>query len=210
MSKAFLYKENSEDRDCCAYIEDKPMRFVCGHYFSGVILQGSCYSGHDFAEYTAIKTVLTEEEYKALLEFSESINDLGYGITEGDERYNKGIDLCNKIQPVYDKLLSTDNVALFEEVQEEEKEFLMNEYGLDETEIEDIFDNYYLEYRDRSVVSAIYNDASDLGYEEAESLGYMNNDIQARYFDYEKFGEDLVNEEWYHRLEDGRVVRLSY
>lgn len=33
----FLYKENSEDRDCCVYIESEPMRWECGHYFRGYI-----------------------------------------------------------------------------------------------------------------------------------------------------------------------------
>lgn len=54
MSKrVFLYKDNSESRDCCAYIE--PSRFECGHYFSGLTLHGACYSGHDMASYEDIK-----------------------------------------------------------------------------------------------------------------------------------------------------------
>lgn len=208
----FLYKDNTEDRDCCAYIEPSPMRFECDHYFGSVILHGACYSGHNFANYEDIKTVLTENEYNQLIQFNKDINDLGYGITKGDERYNKGVELCEAIQPIYDKLLSEENEKFFEEIKEEEREYLMDEYNLNEYDIETIFDNYGLDYRDRAVVGYVYNDIYDLGYEEAYSLGYINNNdsIASRYFDFESFGEDLANDEYHCELTDGRVVSLCY
>ena len=208
----FLYKENTEDRDCCAYIETEPMRWECDHYFGSVILHGACYSKHKFANYEDIKTVLTEDEYNQLIQFSKDIDDLGYGITKDDERYNKGVELCKAIQPIYDKLLSEENENLFNEIIEEEKEYLMDEYNLDEDDIEMIFDNYGLDYRDRAVVGYVFRDAYDLGYEEAWSLGYVKNDdsIVSRYFDFESFGEDLANEEEYCKLGDGRIVSLMY
>lgn len=213
MSKyIFLYKDNTEDRDCCAYIEASAERFECNHYFSSVILHGACYSGHDFANYEDIKTVLTENEYKQLIQFSKDIRDLGYGITKGDERYNKGVELCNAIQSIYDKLLSEENEEFFEQIKEEEREYLMDEYNLDEDDIEKIFGNYGLDYRDRAVVGCIYDNAYDLGYEEAYSLGYVNDNdyIVERYFDFESFGEDLANDEYHCELADGRVVSLCY
>lgn len=212
MSKVFLYKDNSEDRDCCAYIEDNPMRFECNHYFGSVILHGACYCNSDFADYEDIKTVLTKEEYQALIDFDKAINELGYSIKVGDERYNKGIELCKAIQPVYDKLLSEENELLFDEVQEEEKEYLIDEYNLDEEDIETIFNEYYLEYRDRSVVGYVFSDDYDLGYEEAFNFGYIDNNdsVASRYFDFEKFGEDLKEEEQYCELSDGRIVSLCY
>ena len=210
----FLYKNNTEDRDCCVYIKAKAERFECGHYFGGVSLNGACYSGHNFANYEDIKTVLTEDEYNQLIKFDKDIHELGYGITKGDERYNKGIELCKAIQPVYDKLLSAENEEFFNEIQEEEKEYLMDKYNLDEDDIETIFDNYSLDYRDRGIVGYIYEDTYDLGYETAYSLGYVNDNdstIVQRYFDFEKFGEDLVNDdECYCQLADGRCVSLNY
>ena len=209
----FLYKENTEDRDCCAYIEASSKRWECDHYFGSVILHGACCSGHDFANYEDIRTVLTEDEYNQLIKFDEDINNLGYGITKGDERYNKGIELCKAIQPIYDKLLSEENEEFFEQIIEEEKEYLMDECNLDEDDIETIFDNYGLDYRDRAIVCAVYDDTYDLGYETAWSLGYVNNNdsIMSRYFDFEKFGEDLVNDnEYYCQLADGRCVLLCY
>lgn len=207
----FLYKENTEDRDACAYIEIDPMRWECNHYFGGVILHGACYSKHDFASYEDIKTVLTENEYNQLVKFNEEINALGYGIVKGDERYNKGVELCKAILPVYDKLLSVENEELFNEVIEEEKEYMMDEYGFDEDDIEQIFDEYYLDYRDRGIVGCVFSDTYDLGYEEAYSLGYVErNSVSERYFDFDQFGKDLLEEEQYIELNDGRVVYLNY
>lgn len=208
----FLYKENSENRDCCAYIEASPMRWECNHYFGCVILHGACYSKHSFAPYENIKTILTKDEYSQLIKFSKEIEALGYGIVKDDERYNRGMELCKTIQPVYDKLLSAENAELFEQIIEEEKEYLMNEYGFDEEDIEYIFGNYYLDYRDRGIVSCVFDDVYDLGYEEAYSFGYVDdkNSIAERYFDFEKFGEDLLEEEQYLELNDGRIAYLNY
>lgn len=199
-NRVFLYKDNSEDRDCCAYIE--PSRFECGHYFSSLTLHGACYSGHDMAAYEDIKTVLTETEYNKLLEFSKD-----------DERYKQGIRLCEEIQPIFDKLQSDEAEEFFKAIQEEEKEYLKDEYSLDDDDIEQIFNEYNLEYRDRAIVGCVFSDAYDCGYEEAFSLGYVNNDdyIMNRYFDFEKFGQDLANEdENYLELSDGRIVTLCY
>lgn len=212
MSKVFLYKDNSEDRDCCAYIHSQPMRWECEHYFGSVNLEGACYSGHDFPAYEDIRTILTPPEYEALIDFSKEIDKLGYGITKGDERYQKGVELCKAIQPVYDKLTSEENEEFFKTIQLEEREYLMNEYGLDDADIDKIFDNYELDYRDRAVVGCVFQDTYDCGYEEVWSLGYIDDDnsIVARYFDYEKFGEDLINDRDYILLDDGKVVRLNY
>lgn len=136
---------------------------------------------------------------------------MGFGIVKGDERYNKGVELCNAIQFVYDKLLSAENEELFEQVVEEEKEYMMDEYGFDEEDIEQIFDEYYLDYRDRGIVGCVFDDIYDLGYEEAYSCGYVERDsIAERYFDFEKFGEDLLEDERYIQLNDGRCVCLNY
>lgn len=213
MSKyLFLYKENTEDRDCCAYIKSKPLRWECGHYFGSVTLHGACYCGHNFANYEDIRTILTKEEYNQLVKFNADINALGFGITEGSEKYNKGVELCKTIQPIYDKLLSEENQEFFVAIQVEEIEYLMNEFNLDEDDVQRIFDEYGLDYKDRGVVSCVFNDTYDLGYEEAWSCGYIrNNDsIMERYFDFERFGEDLLEDERYMQLNDGRIAVLNY
>lgn len=60
---------------------------------------------------------------------------------------------------------------------------------------------------------AVYNDMEDLGREEAWQCGYINrNDelLMDKYFDYEKFGEDVVNEdEYFIEITHNRAVRIS-
>lgn len=189
----FLFKENNtDDRDCVRYIELKGLidNHVC---IDGKFnVHGPCYSMSLKEEvgYENITTILSEDEYKMLC--------------NPDKNYD--------YSKIINKLLSEENEQLFEKVQEEEKEWLMEEYNLDEDDIEAIFDEYYLDYRDRAVVSYVYDNSSDLGYNEAWEMGYIKKDdyISVRYFDYEKFGEDLLEEEQYLELSDGRVVCLCY
>ena len=214
MSKyLFLYREKAaDDRDCCAYIEAKNPRFECDHYFGGIGLHGACYSGHKFPDYKDIETILTETEYEELIAYNKAINELGYGIKKGDERYNKGIELSKSVQHIFDKLESSEAKEFQQSIIESEIEYLKDEYSLSDEDIKKIFDEYYLDYRDRGIVGCVFNDSSDLGYEEAWQLGYIKNGdtIAERYFDYEKFGEDLLEDENYLELDDGRVVSLNY
>ena len=175
MSYLFLYKDYSdEDRDCCGYVEDKKCRFECGHYFSGVGIHGACYCGREFPDYDGIETVLNEKEWNNLIELSKELNDLGYGIKKDSQRYKKGIEISSKIDNILDKLRSDKNKKLFEKIQEEEIDYLMDEYNFSRNEVEEIFNNYGLDYRDRSIVGCIFNDAYELGYEEMFSCGYAD------------------------------------
>lgn len=207
----FLFRRKEDDRDCCAYIEPQP-RFECGHYFGSVALHGACYCNHDFPEYDEIETILTESEYKALVDYNDFINNLGYGITEGDDRYKQGINAYTDVAPVFEKLCSLEAKAFFADIIASEKDYMKEEYGLDDDDIEDIFSEYTLDYRDRGIIGCVFADTNELGYEEAWSLGYIDpkDPISSRYFNYEKFGEDLLEDDWYLKLCDGRVATLNY
>jgi len=214
MSKyVFLYKDkNRDDRDCVKYISNNPMRFECGHYFGGINLNGSCFStdfNYEKTNYDNIITVLTKEEFENLIRFNEEIHNLGYSITKGDDRYNKGLELISEIKPIFDKLNSEENATLFEKIVEEEIEYLMDEYSLSEDDIKEIFNKYGMEYRDRSIISYVFNSIGECAEEEAESLGYVTKNNE-RWFNYEKFGEDLLEEERYLELSDGRVAVSNY
>lgn len=192
MSKyTFLYKDNSEDRDCCAYISIEDLKTAHRGIDGKFNIHGACYSKSlKQVDFDDIKTTLTEPEFNTLCNYN------GEDLTE-----------------IINKLLSEENEALFEEVQEEEAEFLKYEYALYEEELEAIFDKYYLDYRDRAVVGCVYKDAYDLGENEAISLGLVDwkmNDITSRHFDFEKFGEDLTEKESYCELPDGRIAYLCY
>ena len=212
--KIFLYKEqNTDDRDCVKYVElERLGKLECGHYFPKIMVTGACFGGgENFGEldFDNITSILTEGDFKQIDDYNKELRELGYGITEGDEKYQKGIELYTAIEPVLNKLLSEENENLFRQVQEEEKEYLMEEHGLDEDDIEQIFDHYYQSYRDRGIISHIFNSIEDASYEEAKSLGYVTKENE-RWFDYDKFGEDLLEEERYLELSDGRIVVLNY
>ena len=203
----FLYRiKNSNDRDCCAYIDTNDPDFVCNHYFSSVDICGSCYIGKDWANYDDIETILTRTEYNQLLKYKKELHELGYGIKIGDNRYKKGIKIMNKIKPIINKLKSDEAQEFFDRISSEE-------YELNDIDIKSILDEYPLDYKDRSIVCAVYNDMEDLGREEAWQCGYINrNDelLMDKYFDYEKFGEDVVNEdEYFIEITYNRAVRIS-
>jgi hypothetical protein len=217
-NQVFCYKENNtNDRDCVKYIElDRLGKLECGHYFPSINLIGANFSmGFDFEELKEldITSILNLDELKKLDEYNNLINELGYSITEGDERYNKGLQYFEEIKPIIEKLKSEDNQKLFERVVQEEIEFLKEEYNFDDEDIENIFDNipYNLYYKDRGIVGTTYSDVEELATEEAFQLGITdNNSIVSQYFDYERFGNDLLQEQEYLELKDGRVVRYSY
>lgn len=203
----FLYRlKNSEDRDACAYIDETPSTFDCGHYFSGVGIQGACYCGGEFAPYEDIDTILTKQEYQKLLKFNHEIKQLGYGISKGDERYNKGIELIKDIQVIYDKLASIKAEQFEQNIMDDEKEIMMDMWNLSEEDVEDILSDYSLDYKDRSIIGYVYDDVEDLAENEIEQC-FDVPDFLTNYIDYSKFGEDLLqDEEIYKELEDGRVV----
>lgn len=203
----FLYRlKNDEDRDACAYIDEIPSSFECEHYFSGVRIQGACYFGGGFAPYENIETILTKREYEMLLKFDKAIKQLGYGIKEGDSRYVKGVDLIKIVQVIYNKLQSEEAEKFKKNIMENEKEIMMDEWNLSEDDIEEILDNYSLDYKDRSIIGYVYDDVEDLAENEIEQCYDIPNFLE-NYIDYSKFGEDLLEDgERYKELEDGRVV----
>ena len=212
MNKLFLYKdiklEKEGDRDCVVYINATPAKFECNHYFGGTNLQNACFCGRDLEkiEYKSIKTFLTEEEFTKLQIFYNEISNLGYGIVKGDERYNKGIELISNIQPIFDKLNSEDAINFQSQIIEEEINYLMDEFDIDEEELKEIFD--LTDYKDRSFISAVYRDISQVAENEAYELGYATEENE-RWFDFESFGNDLLDDSRYHELSDGRIVLLS-
>lgn len=203
----FLYRlKNDSSRDVCAYIDETPSTFDCGHYFSGVGIQGACYCGGEFASYEDIETILTKNEYEILLKFNNDIKQLGYGIKEGDLRYIQGLDLIKDIQVIYDKLASTEAEKFEESIMNNEKEIIMDIWNLSEDDIEEILNDYSLDYKDRSIIGCVYDDVEELAENEIEQCCDIP-DFLENYIDYSKFGEDLLEDrEIYKELEDGRVV----
>ena len=188
----FLYKENNtENRDCVKYIDICKLKENLTGFDGKFSVNGACFSVSLKAEninYDNITTILAKEELDALCN------------PEGKDLF----DIIAKLQ-------SHENSDLFEQIQKDEEEWLMNEYNLDEDDIEDIFDEYWYPYHDRSVIAYVYSDAYDLGYDVAESCGYLTESAMERYFDFKQFGEDLVSEgDSYYEIADGRIVYFNF
>jgi len=209
----FLFKENNtDDRDCVKYVEANLFSFDCGHYFSGINLNGACFS-QSFKlkeiDFENITTILKKSDFEKLDILQKRVNALGCGIKKDSEKYKEGLEIQQKANIIIRKLQSKENQELFEKVIEEEKEFLFDNEDLTEEEIEEIFENYNLDYQDRGIFGNLYNDCENLGEEEAESYIELNEQVK-RYFDFESFGGDLVDGENYIELESGRIASLNY
>lgn len=209
MEKLFLAKVlDNNDRDEVKYIEFRG--FECGHYFSGLHIVGACFSGFEkelrervVNDFESIKTVLTKEEFLHLFELDDKLESLGYKIEKDSEKYKKGIEIMQEYHDTIEKkLLSEENEQLFKKIVEEEKEQVKNEYNLSSEEVEEIFDNNPLDYQDKGIISAVYDNIDEFVEEEKWSMGW--NDFP--YFDDEKFAEDLLGNSGYYELENGRIV----
>ena len=184
----FLYKNYTDetDRDCVAYVEIADLKDRHTNIIERFNIHGACYSSSigDDVSYDDIKTVLTRDEFELL-------------------KSGKCTDA------IIDRLLGEDNAKMFDEIIEEEKQYLWGEYRLSEDQVDEIFDEYRLDYRDRGVVGYVFDTIDECAREEAFSLGYVNGDNE-RWFDFEKFGEDLLEGEGCFELRDGRIVLLMY
>ena len=216
MEKLFLAKiKDSDDRDCVYYVELSG--FECNHYFGGLRLGGACFSGYydEFRQiidykFDTLETIYTQRELQDLFNLNDRLKELGYGIEKDSDKYNKGIELLNKINCMLDKLRSGDNEELFQNVIEEEKEYCMQEYNLSKEEIDDIFENYNGDYQDRAIICAVYEDKDDLFRECAFSgLIDISEDL-IDYIDVESYVNDnILCNDYYYELSDGRIVYYS-
>lgn len=209
----FLYKENNtNDRDCVKYIEiERIGKLECGHYFPHINLNGACFSMSlkiDEIDFGNISTILTKEEFIKLDNYNKFLDGLGYGVDIKPEKQEEHSKEFEKIKPILDKLKSNENEDLFERVKEEEKNAIEKEFDLTSEEIEEIFDNYYLDYQDRGIIGRVYSDYEELG--EDESGFFDIPKYIADCIDYEKLGEKLTESDSYYVLESGKIVYLNY
>lgn len=198
--KYFLFKENNtNDRDCVKYLEfnnENEFSFgICGACFWGISRERQDILNN----YDNLTTALTKEELTQLFEIDSTWVD------------NRTTDNATTLYNIKKKLESDLNKDLFMQVQEEETEWLYNEYSLDYNDIEEIFDHYRLEYRDRAVVDYVWTDTYQLAENYIDECCNVENWLEP-YIDYEAFGRDMVDndEERYVELTDGRIVELSY
>lgn len=200
----FLLKENNtNDRDCVKYLEfdkDNDTRIhICGACFCNILKE---YKQEILNNYENLTTALTKEELIQLFEINNTWID------------DRTTDNATTLYNIKKKLESEENAKLFEQVQDEEKEWLYNEYGLDYNDIEEIFNHYELEYRDRAVVHCVWTNTYEIGkyyFDECCRYKYGFSPYEP-YIGYEKFGREIIDsdEKTYLELTDGRIVELNY
>lgn len=212
-NRLFLAKvKNSDDRDIVKYIEFTG--FECNHYFGGLHIEGACFGGFEKEfrnlvenNFEELETILTKDEFIKLFKLNDELKALGYGIEKDSDKYNKGLEIIKEYKNTIEKKLqSNENKELFEKVIADEKEYVKNEYNLSDLEVDDIFENYGLEYQDRAIISHIFRDFDDMVYEEKFNFGYD----EQPYFDDESFGYDLLESENYYKLDSGKIVSYNY
>ena len=197
------------ERDVVYYIEFGG--FECNHYFRGFHLNGACFSGFEkefkqFFDEGKIESILNTQDIEKLYDINNKLAELGFGIEKDSDRYKQGIDLLKELDSIKEKLESKENEQLFNKVIEEEKNWCMSEYNLSRSDIDYIFSEYNGIYQDRSIILCVYNDFDDMVESAKWFLGYGDTP----YFDDKAFGEDLLSDDCYIELEDGRIVYLSY
>lgn len=186
--KIFVYKLNEDDRDAVAYFNSSDLDQVIqkGRGYLGVC--GPAYSmGFTQDDYEDVKTFLSRELFEAL----------------------QGNPTKENLIAVREALTSDGAADFFAEIVQEEIERITEEYGLDEEEVEQIFDESPCGYTDFGLISCVYDDAEELAREYAEDIFDIPDSVSC-YFDYERMGKHMVNEgEQYVELPDERIVCLN-
>lgn len=114
-----------------------------------------------------------------------------------------------KLSEMYDELENLGDFSTdLEELNQEQIDFLEeeNDYDIDLEDLLELIDEYYND--EYAEIRGIYDDVEDLA-EEIIDIDYDIPDNLKYYFDYESFGRDLLNDNDYRELQDGRIVNLG-
>lgn len=141
-------------------------------------------------KYEDINTILTEEEFNMLCNIKLLTKD--------------------SAQSIIDKLKSTENEGLLYSIVDEEKEYLMEEHGIDEDEYNSIAKNFSDYYLDRHCIAVVYDDYEEVGQTYVDDCERLSQSLY-KYFDFESLGRDMVNDNStsYVVLSDDRIAYLN-
>ena len=209
----YIFLGRTKDDGICYYIQDKPAEFECGHYFSTPYLTNANCLTHDFPEYENLETILSSDEYGRFLELKNDIDSLGFGIRIGDERYKRGLKLRQSLlNDVYTKLTSPEAEKFFNTIVEDEKKKLAELYNLKDYQVDQIFDESPRDYKDAGIVIKVCYDSKEIAEDFIDNYYPQIDDMSgfklSWYIDYEKLGDDLVQDsEDCLELNDGRIVQ---
>lgn len=206
MDTKFIYmkKDNNE----IVYVESRGLTFDCDHYFGRIILKNNCFCGGSFDKYEDVITPLSEKDYNRLIAIDKENEQLGYGITKGDERYQKGLKLKAEFDSIIAKL---DNKELFEKCLMENYDNMRAEQDMSDEEFDEIVEQLRsYSMPDASKIGTIYEDKEEFGREEVMCCERIPDWLD-NYIDYERFADDTIyNDDRAFVLSTGRVVTLNW
>ena len=214
--KIFVGRNKKHDRDACFYIEKAEFEYG---YFSTPNPIGPCYSsGWEVYEgeyaYENIETVLTKKEYQQFRTLCKELNSFGSGLNKSEnvEKLKAAQAKSDELNDFIIKHLCSDKAEKFKaKIAKSEKEYMMEEYNLEEDEVDEIIENYGLDYFDNGIISYVYDSSYDVAERAIDDCVYGNISEDLKYYiDYDKLGDDLVNNDDYYELNDGRVVEYNY
>ena len=209
----YIFLGRTKDEGICYYTQDEPAKFECGHYFASPYLTNASCLIHDFPEYENLETILSKDEYDRLLKLKDDIYSLGFGIRGGDERYKRGLELRQSLlNDVYTKLTSPEAEEFFNTIVEDEKKKLADLYNLKDYQVDQIFDESPLGYKDAGIVMNVCCDSKGIAEEFIDNyypqIEKMDGFKLSYYIDYDELGHDLVvDSDEYLELDDVRVVK---
>ena len=209
----YIFLGRTKDEGICYYTQDEPAKFECGHYFASPYLTNASCLIHDFPKYENLETVLSKDEYNRLLKLKDDIYSLGFGIRGGDERYKRGLELRQSLlNDVYAKLTSPEAEKFFNTIVEDEKKKLAELYNLKDYQVDQIFDESPSDYKDAGIVIKVCYDSKEIAEDFIDNYYPQIDDMSgfklSWYIDYEKLGDDLVQDsEDCLKLNDGRIVQ---
>ena len=147
-------------------------------------------------KYSDLTTLLTEEEFESIFH-GDNINY--HAILYRAK--SKGIN----IPAILNKVESEENEKLFERVIREEKDYLINKEGMQEDDVNYLFDCLG-DYRDSSALCRLFKNEKDLGEYYVDD-NYDVDSFLENYIDYEAIGRDILEDDSrYLKLPSGLIA----
>ena len=188
MSKYIILYRIKDEYDGCRYIELNSDGTIHLDYSGRPIVSNACCSTRIDANFDDVETWLTEDVFDRM----------------------KNTDGSDTFSDVVDMIVNGEHEEFESYVRESEIEKMYDEYGLDEEDVENVFDNYNNnDYFDMSIISYVWNDAYDVATNYVDECCNIDSFLTS-YIDYDRLGEAIVSDGWYYELYDGRVVEYSY
>ena len=140
----------------------------------------------------------------------ENFDDVETWLTEDVFNRMKNTDGSDTFSDVADMITHGEHKEFETYVRESEIEKMRDEYALDEEDVEEVFNNYNNnDYFDMSIISYVWSDAYDIAENYIDECCNIESWLTS-YIDYDGLGEAIIEDGYYYKLYDGRVIQYNY